>query len=225
MLDVALVVVAVLVVAFAGYVVTRDSEAATPSGADPGPPSGPPPRTVALVIGDSFTAGTDQNAGPEWPTIVGRENGWLMFTDAVGGTGYLSSGEKRPTFADRLKETGRKYAPDVVIIAGGRNDAELPVGDVESAAEEFVQDVRGEFPDAGVILLSPFASGKPDADTKALTKALADVADAAGVPYVDVSQVLAKGDGVIGADKVHPTNLGHQAIAAALAPELAQLAS
>lgn len=214
----ALVVAALLAViggvgwAYAEYRADTQAQARGAESPNFEPPTEPP---VMLVIGDSFTAGTEYNTGDEWGERVASSMGWYFFKDAVGGTGYVSGSDIARRFGARIGADIRDYRPDVVLIAGGRNDLEYPVNRVKQAAASVVGRAKAGFgKGARVVLVSPFASGAPDAATRALTTALREVADARGVDYLDLSKALSASPTYIAADRVHPTDAGQAALAA-----------
>jgi len=60
-----------------------------PSGAaesSPSPEATQDGPTVLVVVGDSFSAGTDQNSGPEWPEQLGERLGWEVVVEAAPRT-------------------------------------------------------------------------------------------------------------------------------------------
>lgn len=178
-------------------------------------PSEPDDPYVALVVGDSFTGGSAMNDGPTWAEIVADDEGWLLKTDAVGGTGYLAGSATKPPIPKRIAQTVNDNDPDLVIIAGGFNDAgRYPGSAVAAAATETVEAYDAAFPEADVLLLSPWGNGAPSTDQLSLAKALEVVATNVGVDYLDVTKFLASSpDQWIGSDGTHPTNAGHQELA------------
>jgi hypothetical protein len=108
---VAIVGLAIVVAVVVAVVVTRK----------PAPPSSGPamiPRGLDMVVlGDSFTTGSDMNDGPAWPRIIAKRNHWHYLSEVVGGTGYFSPGLTKP-FGKRVVNLA-KYDADLLIIAAG----------------------------------------------------------------------------------------------------------
>lgn len=175
---------------------------------------------VVLLIGDSFSGGSDMNEGPEWPDMLKASNGWVLLEDVIGGTGYVSPGQQVP-FTDRIEDDVERYAPDVVLLAGGRNDIAFPVDEVVAAADDVVAAAKRGWPDAEIVLFSPFASGEPSDETLDLARALQELAEARSVRWVDATGYV-EAD-LIGSDGVHPNQEGHERLAAEVADALSQL--
>jgi lysophospholipase L1-like esterase len=159
------------------------------------------------------------NGAKEWPDLLAEANAWELSEDAVGGSGYLAPGLGEPIPVRLGRDLGR--SPDVVILAAGRNDLKYPANEVASAATLVVDRLRAAMPDAEIVLFSPFSSGEPTAAVSALTADLSAVADRARVEWVDVSTFSPSG--LIGSDGVHPTQAGHEALAARIAEALTNL--
>lgn len=248
---VAVVVATALVVGAWGYLLTTwppdppGSAVATAPGAAPGAQSGtqsgagpsgeasgsssPSPggtgeeqtTPTAVVLGDSFSAGTPGVAGAPWPEVLGKDLGWDVVTDAAQGSGYLVAGSGLAV-PDRVQQTLER-APDVVVVAAGVSDLSRPADDIVAAAEETVVGLRDGLPEGEVVLLSPFSDGPAGELTTALAVRLEEVAAEQGVAYVDVTDLLPRDQGLLAADGVHPSEAGHRQIAEALAAELTEL--
>lgn len=173
---------------------------------------------VAVVIGDSFTSGSKENQGPEWPELLGRSLGWRVVPEAIPGTGYVGT-RRGPTFGERVDDALRHRA-DVYIVAGGFNDKHDPLDQVTDAAEEVVTRLHAAAPRADVVLVSSFSNGDPGPEILVQTEALEDVAEAADVLWVDATGFLPGDEGLIGSDRVHPTDEGQRRLAAEMARAL-----
>lgn len=188
------------------------------AGADPLPPYvAPPEPPVLLVIGDSFTEGSAENVNRPWPGKLGGIRGWTVTTDARGGVGYVAGGEF--SFLRRAKAVVSRYAPDMVVVAGGRNDGGPPE-EVERVATEYFRRLKAGFPSARIVALSPFSSGVALPPQLEVGRAIERAAETAGVQFVDVSRITEHDPSVIGSDRVHPTDAGHDLIAKRLAKML-----
>lgn len=161
------------------------------------------------------------NSGPVWTEILARSTRWVVTALAVGGSGYLAGG-RADEFSRRAQEAVDSYPNvDYVIFAGGINDVDkYPASKIANAARQDIETVQ-EGIDAQVIVLSPFASGRPTTDLVELSDAMTAVARDTGVPYVDALRMLSADQ--IGSDGVHPTDLGHQALARQLEDELSRI--
>jgi lysophospholipase L1-like esterase len=165
-------------------------------------------ETRVTVLGDSFSVEGAENTSPTWPLRLAEKNGWTLDLEAVGGSGYVAKSELGPALADRLDEIPRKYA-DLVIFALGADDSGVSLVKVKSAAKKAIDDVRAITPTSDFVIFSPFGNGTdslPPAVTK-LRDALADIAKAEGIPFVDVTEFLPSN--AIADDGTHPTDKGH----------------
>lgn len=158
--------VAVLAVAVTGFALLSQPE---PPARSTGSfeASTPPPvtreRVSAYFIGDSLAAGTGAKPGQSFPNVTGRVMNWAVTTDAIGGSGYTGVGlqpddateELDRSFPTRLDDV-IEAEPDVVIVAGGRNDRYTALEDVGPVAREYLEDMRAGLPDAEIVVLSPF---------------------------------------------------------------------
>ncbi|NUS56453.1 MAG: SGNH/GDSL hydrolase family protein [Streptomycetaceae bacterium] len=168
---------------------------------------------VVLVIGDSYTDGSDMNTGPEWPDIIAKKRGWLLYEDAVGGTGYVNNGQTVRFGAHaRIPHDLDVYAPDAVIVAGGLNDRTYSPAAVARAARRDLAELRAGFPHADIVVFSPFSPGPPPADLRTLDAKLRGVARSLGLAYIDVTRDLPAS--LVGSDGTHPTDQGHEHLAA-----------
>ena len=133
-----------------------------------------------------------------------------MSTDAVDGSGYVSSGAGAP-FGDRVRDVDARS--DVIIVAGGEGDlGGYPTSRIAADAKQVVSQLADRAPNARIVLVSPFSAGDPGPLTQDLSARLEDVARAAGVPYVDATTWLPYR--LVAADGVHPTAAGQRRIAA-----------
>jgi lysophospholipase L1-like esterase len=142
-------------------------------------------------------------------------------TDAVGGTGYLNDGQSQ-RFGLRIPGLVAKYAADYVIVAGGMNDQQYPVDRVIATARQDLT-ILGARTKAKIIVFSPFSNGAPVPRVKALDDALRGLANSLGYRYVDVTRFLPNKSGLIGKDRVHPTDAGHRLIEHEIAAALSDL--
>ena len=195
-------------------------EPSRPTEASPIPEATQDGPTVLVVVGDSFSAGTDQNSGPEWPELLGERLGWEVVVEAAPRTGYVDSGRGKD-FGDRVDEVA-EHSADVVLLAGGISDLRDDPDDVAAAAEELVGRLRQQLLDTRVVLASPFSNGAPGPVTTRLAKGLEAVARDVAVTYLDLTGYLPFGSDLIGDDGVHPSDKGHRRIARLLEQDLTE---
>ncbi len=182
-------------------------------------------RPVVFVLGDSFVQGSPMNTGQTWPDIAGLEHDWVIYTDAAGETGYVSSGFSDRAFPERASRVVQDYSPDVMIVAGGLQDVlgGYPRAETLANADRTFQTLRAGLPaDAELVVLSPFAKGTtPSPAVKALTRALRPVAEGDGATYIVVDDFLDGPDrSLVGSDHTHPNDRGHHVLAGRIADEL-----
>jgi lysophospholipase L1-like esterase len=184
-------------------------------------------RPVVSVIGDSFTAGTQQGGrGVQgWPALVWArlsEQGLssTRTVDATGGSGYLEPGPFGVTFMDAVQ---RAVAPDddLVVVFGGTNDVDLPVDELGSAARDTMAAIRRRAPSAALIVVGPVWPGaSPSQAMVDVRDVLRAVAQTQGATFVDPIQEawFADQPQLIGLDHVHPNDDGHRYLADHLFP-------
>lgn len=176
------------------------------------PPTLEDSSTNVVVMGDSFTGGSNMNTGPTWPRLLGARSGWKVELNFGGGSGYVAKGDSEP-FPARVAKLPVRYT-DLFILAGGLNDADVyaPTRTAE-AARKVIRELHEEAPDADIAILSPFCNGtdelRPSITNTAA--ALQQVAIEEGVTYVDVTKFLPSSD--VGVDGTHPTDAGHEVLA------------
>lgn len=156
------------------------------------------PNRRFAVIGDSYVNGTNEVSATE--TFIWRLAN-LMGADellqvGIGGTGFHNT-KNNSTFIHRVPAV-LDYAPDVLFVAGGRND---PPAGLQAAVEEFLQQVTS----IKEVYLISTASDRGQA---AVNDALKAGAEAAGRTFVrgDVDFYPTE-------DTVHLTYESHQAFA------------
>jgi lysophospholipase L1-like esterase len=220
--DVAIGVVAVLVLALGvlAFQHARPDVSETVGNA-PALPTPPPPEAVVLVIGDSFVGGSLMNTGPEWPARMGAERGWVTVNEGSGGTGYINDGQTDdiPTRVESME-----YGPDLIVVAGGINDAgKYPTSAIVAAAGLTLDRLGERFTDVPVVMISPFANATVQKPTIELTKELRGFADDRGVPFLNKSRLFEDRPDLIGDDGTHPTDAGHELLAQSIGDDLAPL--
>ncbi|MDB5184683.1 MAG: putative lipase/acylhydrolase, GDSL-like protein [Candidatus Saccharibacteria bacterium] len=199
-----------------------------------------PPTTRAIIVGDSFAEGTGANGrfstyGQTLCEMAGWDDCWV---DGSGGTGYLNNGSagyaNRQTFRQRIVHDVLMYNPDIIVIAGGKNDMSYPVAQVQAEALALFTQIRQTLPNVKLIVTSPFPSSGTQAQSAAylnFNTALQTAAAGLANNYLDVTGANAyitgtgnsskpngtgNADIYTGPDGVHPTPAGHDALGEAL---------
>ena len=187
------------------------------------------PLPVA-VIGDSISAGTPQGGlGPaNWTQLLGAQRGWDVVNTSIGGTGYLNPGPAAPFGAAQLQKVVNSQSR-IVIVAGSPNDITLPVDQVSAAAAQLYRDLADRLPGVRIIAVGPFFNGTTSDDAMEWVDALAETAARSGVTWIDPMRegwftgAYDQGRGLIGPDRIHPTDAGHALFAQRLNADLARL--
>lgn len=165
-------------------------------------------QPIMAVISDSYTrgagsVGTVDTAG--WRLAWELGYGRAVCLAAVGGTGiiYNGSGTDAASFDGRIADV-MALNPAVVLILGGRNDSDSGL----QAALAAQLDTIGSTP------LRVVASSASEASQSAVRAAMAAAAASRGVAYIDATI-----DALPKLDAVHPTQGGHNTLAAELLAE------
>lgn len=150
----------------------------------PAPPTGP----RCMVVGDSFTSGSgDSNGYGGWAERFGRLMGWDVHRAYNGGSGWLTGGQSGYDFTERVAEVVAE-APDVVVWAGGYNDASTYTGAlVGAAAASCLSQVAAALPGTLQVVIGPWGTGGVHQRIAAdwdIHDALKAAAVAAGAPFV-----------------------------------------
>jgi lysophospholipase L1-like esterase len=188
------------------------------------PVTGQPQPTRVLVVGDSYTAGSDEGGqgAAGWPAVVAAElgQGVSLEVAAAGGSGYVATGHSDQTFTDLV--SGAAGGFDLVVFFGSRNDA-APAEQVQAAATEAVTAARAASPEAGLLVIGPpWVNSSPRPAVQYASVGVEKAATAAGATFVDP---LDEGwfydrPELIGADRVHPTDEGHRYMADLILPKM-----
>jgi lysophospholipase L1-like esterase len=190
-------------------------------------------RHVA-VIGDSYTAGTDEGGqGPNaWTArswqMLGRQ-GVQVAADVAseGGAGYDVTGDHGSYFEDL---TARAVRPDdaLVVFFGSRNDQGVDPHSLTGKIQQTFDLARQIAPTARLLVIGPpWPSADPPDAVLEVDDILNRQASAVGATYVDaiVDQWFVGRPDLICADGIHPNDEGHAYLAEQIAPLiLAQLA-
>lgn len=180
------------------------------------------PQESALFIGDSYTTGSRASRpDAKWTSIVSMASGWKERNEGRGGTGYITTSDRRgcgrdycPTYREVITDlTGP--APDIVVISGGRNDSEQPSSPYRDVVVSTIADAQNKWPRARIIVTSPIWDDQIPAWAPNNVNAVRAATEARGAVFVDLGQPLLNHSNYVSQDGVHPNDAGYQAIAAA----------
>lgn len=182
---------------------------------------------LLVVVGNSFVGGSPMDSGTaqRWPGLVAS---WLQMRLAVisaGASGYADPGDNGYTYRDLVREIPAEA--DVVVIMGSDDDATHSVAAIEREALVALGEARVRAPHAEIIVTStPWVERDPNPGIQNTRDAVRDAATQEGLPYIDgLGKWLVTGPpGQIGADGLHPTDLGHDELARALVGPIQQAA-
>lgn len=194
------------------------------------------------IVGDSFTA-----AGG----MIPRSNGYAqiladllgirdIWNLGVGSTGYLAdSSGTQLTFRGRISDLVAA-APDLIILAGGRNDSVYTSDELTTECLLYFAEIRAQsaLKHVPIIVLGSFTSGVTDfaATETAIFAAVTTFNDALMYVIPDATNVngawitgsgntsattgVGNADVYIGPDGVHPNNLGHFFLGSRIADDI-----
>lgn len=194
-------------------------------------PSPQPVGRHVLVIGDSFTGGSEHggNGDDGWPRIVERELSSVehpVYFDVSGrgGSGYTNTGPEHTTFVSEARRLIKDHL-DVVVIFGSVNDLYSP-GGVKPAVTKVLDIARNRASHAQILVIGPaWTQGSLTDGIKSAQSETREAAVEAGVQYVDpIGEGWFEGQpALIGGDRVHPNNAGHRYLAEKIAPLIQSL--
>lgn len=207
-------------------------------------PKAPPPEPTrptvnAYILGDSISSGAGVGVDHKrYGDVMARRMNWALETDAMGGTGFAAKGIRNQTdptaddrFIMRLPELVEQD-PDVVIVAGGRNDLYMPMPEVEAAATEFFTQLRAELPEAEIVIVSPWrwnttADEKWIASETEMTAIFSEIAASVDATLVDANAELVDINDsnqaeLLSSDNFHPDTEGYKLIGEELARTLVE---
>lgn len=189
----------------------------------PVPPFTPAPSGTAgkllVAVGNSFVGGSPMDSGTarRWPGLVATRLGMRLDVISAGASGYADPGDHDFTYRDLVREIPSDA--DVVVIMGSDDDATHPPEEIEREARVALGEAVVRAPHAQIIVTStPWVEKDPDRGILNTRDAVRAVATELGLEYIDgLGTWLVTGPpGQIGADGLHPTDLGHARLADAL---------
>ena len=227
--DTAIAVLAVVVIAFAGWVLVRDpgvpgddraTDSAEQTPASETEPADPDlsdePATDAeldvLVFGDESVRGA-RSAG-RWITELNGDTGVMVTNRSRPLSGFVTEGPREtcglptcPSLNQMLTQTTEGTTaptPDVVIVSAGVYDADsIGARSLRTGVTRFYERLGEAYPDAQVIVLSPVVRTPPAPTTLDLAVAAVEASAAeTGATYLDVGQPYLDAAGPRDADRI-----------------------
>ena len=173
-------------------------------------------KRVFILIGDSYGENPYEYKGG-WTTpfknFSGLTEGVDCFTNCVGGTGFVKTGNTGKTFLDLLKDIkiGTVNPEDVtdILVCGGCNDVDTSYNDLNTAILAFRNYCKQHFVNANIniSMIGIFkASGKRKLLLSTVLRSY-QLAVNYGMRYIDSTCCLHRYD-FIGKDGIHPTSAG-----------------
>ena len=173
-------------------------------------------KRVFILIGDSYGENPYEYKGG-WTTpfknFSGLTEGVDCFTNCVGGTGFVKTGNTGKTFLDLLKDIniGTVNPKDVtdILVCGGCNDVDTIYNDLNTAILSFRNYCKQHFVNAN-INISMIGIFKASGRRKLLLSTVLrsyQLAVNYGMMYIDSTCCLHRYD-FIGEDGIHPTSAG-----------------
>lgn len=173
-------------------------------------------KRVFILIGDSYGENPYEYKGG-WTTpfknFSGLTEGVDCFTNCVGGTGFVKTGNTGKTFLDLLKDInlGNVNSEDVtdILVCGGCNDVDTIYNDLNTAILSFRNYCKQHFINANIniSMIGIFkASGKRKLLLSTVLRSY-QLAVNYGMMYIDSTCCLHRYD-FIGEDGIHPTSAG-----------------
>lgn len=183
--------------------------------------------TRIAVIGDSYTAGSDEGGnGPQawtevaWGLLAAEGVEVDADVGAEGGAGYGERGNRGSLFIDLTARTVRR-SDDVVVFFGSRNDQPVDPEEFPALAAETLELARFAAPAAKLLVIGPpWPDADPPPAVGRIRDSLREQAGLIGAEFVDpiAERWFVGQPDLIGADGVHPTDAGHAYLAAKIAP-------
>lgn len=173
-------------------------------------------KRVFILIGDSYGENPYEYKGG-WTTPFKSFSGLTeevdCFTNCVGGTGFVKTGNTGKTFLDLLKDIniGTVNPEDVtdILVCGGCNDVDTIYNDLNTAILSFRNYCKQHFVNAN-INISMIGIFKASGRRKLLLSTVLrsyQLAVNYGMRYIDSTCCLHRYD-FIGEDGIHPTSAG-----------------
>ncbi|WP_078714062.1 SGNH/GDSL hydrolase family protein [Agreia bicolorata] len=184
-------------------------------------------RPLVVFIGNSFTGGSAMDSGgiARFPSLLSAKLEFPYMTLTADGAGYASAGTESRTFVTLAKKVPKNAA--VVVVLGSDDDADNTAADIRAGAAETYANIHDQAPGAVILAVaSPCGQSPAPKGITTARNAVRDAAQQDGNAFVDTiadKWLVAGPTGQVGADGVHPTNIGHAEMAKYLAPVLNRL--
>lgn len=172
------------------------------------------PAPVALIIGDSYSAGVGATTPDRgWSSILDRELEWDTTVLSAPGGGYAKPGTNGQTLEQMLADTDlTELRPDVVIIQSGYNDTSVRPEETRAAIRAMRTTLTERLPGVPVVVVGQFWPGEPTA----ASRAAAEIIQASWAGREDTLVLDPISDGWSSFDTIddrHPDDAGHALIA------------
>ncbi|MEJ7929451.1 SGNH/GDSL hydrolase family protein [Ramlibacter sp. AN1015] len=178
---------------------------------------------VAFAPGDSYTQGSGApSARQTYAGVAADELGVELWTEGVGGTGWLSGGAHDPGARVDGTLALLNKAPAIVVTALGYNDRFGDLAAVAARYDATVARIRAAWPQARIVTLGPWTPLGAARETQAMRELLIAGAERNGVTFIDLEGIVtaANMDTYTNADRVHPNAEGHRHLGRTIAARL-----
>jgi lysophospholipase L1-like esterase len=179
-------------------------------------------ETAPLVafLGDDYTHGVGGSGGAAtFPALVAATLHVRQQSFYLDNAGYAKTSSSGKTYADLVAQV-IAARPDVVVVTGGRNDRADDPGTLASGATALFAALHAGLPNAEIIAVSPWwGDSAHPAVLQSLGTAVQHGVTAVGGNYLNLSDPLF-GHPEWMANAADPNDLGYQAIAASLEPNI-----
>jgi lysophospholipase L1-like esterase len=192
------------------------------------------PVVNVAVIGDSYSAGAGAPVGAGWVDRLSRNQSWNITNFARGGTGYATTVTDAkiakgacglavcPSYPEMIREVAAA-APQIVLVAGGRNDSKVDLRTEASSIDDFYTQLRATLPDATIVAFNAVWDDDPVPPSVAsISSAVRESVTAVNGIYLDAGQPLEGQSALISTDGMHPNTLGYQKLFEAKLVQLQQ---
>ena len=228
-----LVVLVALAVTATAYAVSRPQAQLQATGTSSvAVPTEAPRPVTSLWFGDSIVEGCCRSAAasPRMAEVAARRLGWAQpVVVGAGGTGYLTSrtrdGVRVGPYPERIKAAVDGAYYDVVVVAGGNNDATraFDPAKFQAAVRTVLQQVRSSLPEAHIVLLGPYSpNGQGYVEQRRIERAEAQRAGAAFVDQVAQGWMRARPN-LLHTDEFHPNDAGQTHLGVQVAAALREV--
>jgi lysophospholipase L1-like esterase len=213
------IVLVVIATVWAAYVAANRPEPST-TGLGITIPEPPTYEYVPVTVqGDSYTYGVGAQPSRGYAKQLVSQLCWRPSLNAEAGTGYVNDGggDGKSPFPTRAKGIASAET-QLVIVQGSTNDNSAPPSEVTAAAVDTYRTLKADAPTAVIVAVGPTLVPSIDPVALAATRdAVADAARQEGVTFVDPIALGWLADPALyGEDGLHPTQAGHDEMAADL---------